>query len=93
MILTEGTRESSSPTTGARTCGPPAPLTATPSTISSGAWSRTRQQARSQHSRLPQGRHRGGVRQYEEGRLRQGLRPLQHRLEMVVAADGGYIEK
>ncbi|QQP37389.1 Uncharacterized protein FKW44_017632 [Caligus rogercresseyi] len=45
---------------------PPAPLTATPSTISSGHGREQDQQARSQHSRLPQGHHRGGVRQYEE---------------------------
>ncbi|QQP40793.1 Hypothetical protein FKW44_014958, partial [Caligus rogercresseyi] len=57
-----------SPTTGARTCGPPAPLTATASTISSGHGQEQDQQARSQHS---QGRHHGGVRQYEEGRRRQ----------------------
>ncbi|QQP58009.1 Uncharacterized protein FKW44_003186 [Caligus rogercresseyi] len=35
-----------SPTTGAQTCGPPASLTAAPSTISSGAWSRTRDSLR-----------------------------------------------
>ncbi|QQP35027.1 Uncharacterized protein FKW44_023129, partial [Caligus rogercresseyi] len=84
MILTEGTRESRRVKAAAllnnlkhETCGPPAPLTATPSTISFGAWSSTRPTARSQHSRLPQGRYRGGVRQYEEGRHRQGLQPLQ----------------
>ncbi|QQP40933.1 Uncharacterized protein FKW44_015148 [Caligus rogercresseyi] len=56
---------------------PPVPLTATPRLFLLGRGREQDQQAHSQHSRLPQGCHRGGVRQYEEGRRRQGLRPLQ----------------
>ncbi|QQP49313.1 Uncharacterized protein FKW44_009939, partial [Caligus rogercresseyi] len=56
---------------------PPAPLTATPSTISSEAWSRTRPTSTLTTFSTPSG-------------LPSRFR---HRLEMVVAADGGYIEK
>ncbi|QQP36563.1 Uncharacterized protein FKW44_021707, partial [Caligus rogercresseyi] len=82
-----------SPTTGARTCGPPDPLTATPSTISSGAWSRTRQQARSQHFDSLRAAIVEEFANMKKNVVAKAYGRFRHRLEMVVAADGGYIEK
>ncbi|QQP39027.1 Uncharacterized protein FKW44_019780, partial [Caligus rogercresseyi] len=93
MILTEGTQAwllENLPYHWSPDLWPPSPLTATPSTISSGAWSRTRP---TQHSRLPQAAIVEEFANMKKDALAKTCGRFRHRLEMVVAADGGYIEK